>query len=73
MKKFLLLALVPLALSACGTTTSQRALGGAAIGAGAGAVAGPIGVGTGAVIGGAVGVVTPSDKVNLGKPVWDRK
>ncbi len=73
MKKLLIVALLPLALSACGTTTSQRALGGAAIGAGAGAIAGPIGIGTGAVVGGVVGVVTPPEKVNLGKPVWDRK
>jgi osmotically inducible lipoprotein OsmB len=73
MKMFFAIALLPLALAACGTTTSQRALGGAAIGAGAGAIAGPIGVGTGAVVGGVVGVVTPAKKVNLGKPVWDRK
>lgn len=72
MKKYLVLALLPLVLAACGTITSQRALGGAAIGAGAGAVAGPVGVGTGAVVGGVVGVVTPSDQVNLGTPIWDR-
>jgi osmotically inducible lipoprotein OsmB len=72
MKKFVLVAVLPVALSACGTTVSQRALSGAAIGAGAGVIAGPIGVGTGAVVGGAVAVVTPADKVNLGKPVWDR-
>ncbi|MDX2233414.1 MAG: hypothetical protein NW200_02845 [Hyphomonadaceae bacterium] len=72
MKMLLFVAAAPLVLGACGTTVSQRALSGAAIGAGTGAVAGPIGVGTGAVVGGAVAVVTPADKVNLGKPVWDR-
>lgn len=71
MNKIMVVASLSLALGACGTTTSQRALGGAAIGAGA--IAGPIGVGTGAVIGGVVGVITPPEKVNLGKPIWDRK
>jgi len=65
-----------LALGACGTSTSDRALSGGAIGAGAGAVGGallgsPV---TGALIGGAVGAgagaVTDSDQINLGKPVW---
>ncbi len=64
------------ALSACGTTTSDRALSGAAIGAGVGAVGGLV-VGSpveGALIGGAVGAgagaLTKPDTVNLGKPVW---
>jgi hypothetical protein len=72
MKKTMIVAVLPLALAACGTTVSQRALSGAAIGAGAGALAGPIGVGAGAVVGGAVAVVTPPERVNLGTPVWDR-
>ncbi|AWM87767.1 hypothetical protein [Microvirga sp. 17 mud 1-3] len=43
-----------LALAAAGCTTTQERVGGAAVGAGVGAVAGP----AGAVAGGAVGAVT---------------
>jgi uncharacterized membrane protein len=64
------------ALSACGTTTSDRALSGAAIGAGVGAAGGymfgaPL---EGALIGGAVGAgtgaLTDPGTVNLGRPIW---
>lgn len=58
-------------LTACGTTTGDRGLSGAAIGAGVGAVGGGVGVLGGAIVGGAVGVLTTSDQVNLGKPIWD--
>jgi osmotically inducible lipoprotein OsmB len=65
-----------LALGACGTSTSDRALSGGAIGAGAGAVGGAL-LGNpvaGALIGGAVGAgagaVTDSNQIDLGKPVW---
>jgi osmotically inducible lipoprotein OsmB len=64
------------ALSACGTTSNDRALSGAAIGAGVGVVGGYI-LGApveGALIGGAVGagtgVLTDPDRVNLGRPIW---
>ncbi|MDX2238464.1 MAG: hypothetical protein NW203_12955 [Hyphomonadaceae bacterium] len=69
---------VPLALAAaaavsgCGTTFADRTLSGAGIGAGVGVVAGPIGVGTGAVVGGAVGALTPEKNLNLGRPIWNR-
>lgn len=70
-------ALALFMLSACGHTTSDRALSGAALGAGAGAVGGALtggSVGTGAVIGGAVGAaagaLTDDDDINLGRPVW---
>ena len=65
-----------LALAACGETTTDRALSGGAIGAGAGLVGGalrgaPV---AGAVLGGAAGAatgaVTDKDDVDLGKPVW---
>jgi osmotically inducible lipoprotein OsmB len=72
MKKLVLLIPLALALSACGHQFADRTLSGAGIGAGAGAVLGPIGAGAGAVIGGAVGAVTPASKVNLGKPVWNK-
>ena len=58
-------------LGACGTTTGDRGLSGAAIGAGVGAVGGGVGVLGGAIVGGAIGVLTTSDQVNLGKPIWD--
>ncbi len=72
----LVAAVTVLTLSACGSSTSDRAITGAGIGAGVGAVGGlllgdPV---TGAVIGGAVGgaagALTKEDQVNLGKPVW---
>jgi hypothetical protein len=71
-------ALVTFALlSACGNTTSDRALSGAGIGAGVGAVGSAVVGGSvlpAAIIGGAVGAaaggLTSSDQVNLGKPLW---
>jgi osmotically inducible lipoprotein OsmB len=65
-----------LALGACGSTTSDRAISGGGIGAGAGAIGGwllgaPV---EGALIGGAVGAgtgaLTNENQINLGKPVW---
>jgi osmotically inducible lipoprotein OsmB len=70
------LVLSLLALGACGTSTSDRAISGGGIGAGAGAIGGwmlgaPV---TGALLGGAVGAgagaLTKPDQINLGKPVW---
>ncbi len=66
------------ALAACGTNPGDRAVSGAALGAGAGlaigAVAGApllgaaiIGAGAGAV----AGAVTDPHKVNFGKPAWE--
>ncbi|MGB8434728.1 MAG: YMGG-like glycine zipper-containing protein [Burkholderiales bacterium] len=71
------LIILALSLSACGTTSGDRALSGGAIGAGAGAAVGAVtgmGVGTGALIGGAAGAatgaLTDEDDINLGKPIW---
>lgn len=65
-----------LALAACGSSTSDRALSGGGIGAGVGLIGGAI-VGApveGALIGGAVGAgtgaLTDEDDVDLGKPIW---
>ena len=65
-----------LALAACGSSTSDRALSGGGIGAGVGLVGGAL-VGApieGALIGGAVGAgtgaLTDEDDVDLGKPIW---
>jgi len=71
-----LLSVSLLSLGGCGHSTGDRALSGAAIGAGVGAVGGlmlgaPL---EGAVIGGAVGAgagaLTRHDQVNLGRPIW---
>ncbi len=65
-----------LLLSACGSTTSDRALSGAAVGAAAGAVGGAligvpaIGAAVGAATGATVGAATNPGQVDLGKPVW---
>lgn len=76
MKRISLAVVLLLSLGACGTTTSDRAISGAAIGAGIGAVGGymlgaPV---EGALIGGAVGAgtgaLTDPDSVNLGRPIW---
>ncbi len=65
------------ALSACGSSTSDRAFSGAGIGAATGATAGAVTGGSvagGALLGGAIGAaaggLTKEDDVNLGKPVW---
>lgn len=77
MKTLAIVATVSLlALSACGTTTTDRALSGAGIGAATGAVGGALlgSPGTGALIGGAagaaVGGLSNKDTINLGKPWW---
>lgn len=49
----------------------NRMASGAAIGGGAGLVAGGIGAIPGAIIGAGVGAFTDPDDVNLGEPVWD--
>lgn len=64
-------------LSACGSSTSDRALSGAAIGAGVGAAGSAVTGGspvTGAAVGGAAGAaaggLTDEEDIDLGKPVW---
>lgn len=66
-----------LALGACGTSTTDRALTGGAIGAGTGAAGTAVLGGdpvTGALIGGAVGAatgaLTDSRDIDLGDPIW---
>ncbi len=71
-------AMLVIMLTACGTSTTDRTLSGAAIGSGAGTAASlifnsnPV---TGLLVGTAAGAITgaaTSDKdFNLGKPVWD--
>lgn len=68
--------LAAVSLTACGSSTGERALSGGGIGAGAGALGGlmfgaPL---EGALIGGAVGAgtgaVTSPSQIDLGHPLW---
>jgi osmotically inducible lipoprotein OsmB len=77
----LAIAGISVGLVACGESRGDRALSGAAIGAGTGAAVGgvaggPVGAGTGAAIGAgagaATGAVTSPGTVDLGRPAWDR-
>ena len=62
-------AIALVGLAACGTTDEERAITGAGIGGAAGyAVGAPL---AGALVGGATGVFTESDDVNLGEPIWE--
>jgi osmotically inducible lipoprotein OsmB len=64
-------------LAACGSTTSDRAVSGAAIGAAGGAIAGAFlgapafGAAAGALAGSVTGVATSASQVDFGKPVWE--
>lgn len=75
------IAAVTICLAACGTSPGDRALSGAAIGAGSGAAigaiaGGPIGAGAGAAIGAGVGGVTgfatSPNQIDLGRPAWEQ-
>jgi osmotically inducible lipoprotein OsmB len=74
----LALAIVMLALTACGETVGDRGLSGAGIGAAAGAVGGAMvgaplaGAAIGAGVGAATGALTSPSQVDLGQPVWER-
>jgi hypothetical protein len=70
MKALAVVLLAGTVISACGTSTTDRAESGAAIGAGVGLLAGPPGVVVGALAGGATGAVTNPSQINLGEPVW---
>ena len=66
-------------LAACGGSTLDRGLSGAGIGAGLGAATGAAtggGLTSGAILGAAAGattgVLTNSDQINLGRPIWRR-
>ncbi len=74
----MLLVTTALLMAACGTSTQDRALSGAGIGAGAGLIGGAL-TGhqlAGAVIGGAGGAaaggLTSPNQIDLGKPIWER-
>lgn len=64
------LTALALGFAACGTSQSDRAISGAAIGAGAGALVDrPL---LGAAGGAAAGALTDADDINLGDPLWRR-
>ena len=67
------------ALAGCGSSTTDRALSGGALGAGAGAATGAVigggaleGAAIGGALGAATGALTDQDDIDLGRPVWDR-
>jgi osmotically inducible lipoprotein OsmB len=70
------LVFAALMLAGCGTTTQDRALSGAAIGAGGGAVAGALtgnplaGAAIGGAGGAAAGALTSPNQIDLGRPAW---
>ncbi len=81
MRKAMLILAAPLALTlaGCGSSTTDRALSGAALGGAAGAGVSAVTGGSvlgGAVVGGAVGAaagaLTSERDVNLGRPLWRR-
>jgi len=57
-------------LAGCGTTSGDRGLSGAAVGAGIGIIGGPPGMLVGAAVGAGIGMATTPSQINLGKPVW---
>ena len=67
-----------LLLGACGTSTTDRALSGGAIGAGIGGVGGALtghtlgGAALGGAAGAATGALTDEDDIDLGKPIWKK-
>jgi hypothetical protein len=77
MRKATIILLATLALGACGYRTSDRAISGGLLGAGAGAGVSALtggSIGTGALIGGGVGAaggaLTSGRDVNIGRPAW---
>lgn len=79
MKSRILFLITSIILAACGTTQPDRTIGGAGVGAVAGAAAGVItdmsvgqGILVGAAVGAVAGAVTDSGQVNLGEPPWKR-
>jgi osmotically inducible lipoprotein OsmB len=70
------LGLAGVVLAGCGTDPGDRGLSGGLIGAGTGAAIGAIAgnAATGALVGGlggaAIGLLTSSNVIDLGKPVW---
>ena len=78
MFKYAIILTAAIALSACGNTKQDRALSGAGIGAGVGAVGSAIvgggaltGAAIGAGIGAATGAIADRDDIDFGKAAWE--
>ena len=74
------MVIVAFTVAGCGSTTEERGISGAGIGAGAGAIIGAVtglsivqGALIGAAAGGLTGMLTDESQVNLGDPVWKKK
>lgn len=67
--KFGMLLAGTVMLGACGTTPEERGVTGAGVGALGGALVGA--PATGALVGGATGLFTDEDDLDLGEPIWD--
>ncbi len=69
-------AALVMGLAGCGSSTGDRGLSGAGLGAAGGAVVGAMtgswvtGAAIGAAAGAATGVLTDDNQINLGKPWW---
>lgn len=79
LRKIATLSLVAAVLAACGSTTEDRTVSGAGVGAAAGTVVGAItglslleGAALGAAAGGLTGALTDQEDVDLGEPIWRR-
>jgi osmotically inducible lipoprotein OsmB len=74
--KLFALGLTAVLLTGCGSDPGDRGLSGGLLGAGTGAAIGALAgnAATGALVGGlggaAIGVLTSSNTIDLGKPVW---
>lgn len=70
MRQVILLAAASILVSGCGTTTGDRGLSGASIGAGIGVIGGPPGMVVGGVVGAGVGMLSSPRQIDLGRPPW---
>lgn len=78
-RKTACLAAASLILAACGTTPEERGVTGAGLGAAGGAIIGAVtglsvveGVLIGTGIGGATGLLTSKETLDIGDPIWKR-
>jgi len=70
MRTIIITAVAAVLVSGCGTSSGDRGLSGAAIGAGIGIIGGPPGMLVGGAIGAGVGLATTPKQIDLGRPVW---
>jgi hypothetical protein len=80
MRSFVTFVAAALFLTACGNTSEERGITGAGLGAAGGAMLGAVtglsvlqGAVIGTAVGGAAGLLTNKDTLNIGDPIWKRK